>query len=95
MHEQGKAAVRCGLLLFTAPAAGAAAPHTFGPPRAGRARHDAFCALARPALPGAPALTARRETCPLAALRARLPRTRPLCARPPRGPWPISAPPRH
>ncbi|WP_327702496.1 hypothetical protein [Streptomyces decoyicus] len=107
MHEQGTAAMWCGLLLFTAPAAGAVAPHAFGPPRTGGGRHDAFSVLARPApaLPGAPAVTARRETGPLAALRARLPRTRllcaaplcarPLCARPPRGLWPISAPPRH
>ncbi|MFC9234566.1 hypothetical protein ACFTZI_37285 [Streptomyces decoyicus] len=105
MHEQGKAAMWCGLLLFTAPAAGTVAPHASRPPRAGHGRHDAFSVPARPALLGAGALTARRETGLLAALHARLPRTGPLracplyarllCARPPRGPWPISAPPRH
>ncbi|MET7800206.1 hypothetical protein [Streptomyces decoyicus] len=94
MHEQGKAAMWCGL-LFTAPAAGAVTPHAFGPPRAGHGRHDAFSVLARPALLGAGALTGRRETGLLAVLRARVPRTRLLCARPPRGLWPISAPPRH
>ncbi|MEJ8647690.1 hypothetical protein WKI65_06245 [Streptomyces sp. MS1.AVA.3] len=97
MHEQGKAAMWCGLLLFTAPAAGAVTPPAFRSP--GLGRHDAFSVLARPALLGPGAPTGRRETGLLAALRARLPRARvlrarPPYARPPRGLWPISAPPR-
>ncbi|KOG48680.1 hypothetical protein [Streptomyces decoyicus] len=110
MHEQGKAAMWCGLLLFTAPAAGAVTPPTFGPPRAGHGRPGAFSVLALTPRRDAGALTGRRGTGLLAALRARVPRTRLphacvprtrllyarlLCARPPRGLWPISAPPRH
>ncbi|MCL7497589.1 MULTISPECIES: hypothetical protein [Streptomyces] len=74
MHEQGKAAMWCGLLLFTAPAAGAATPQTSGPPTAGHGRYDARSATARPA--AAPRAVAAPSTAA-------------------RGPWPISAPPRH